>query len=361
MIVMYSIKKTAEDFIVEEITPEDKILEVGSSPAFDEKSKGEHLVCFLEKKNWDNLLLINKIAKKLHVSRKRIGYAGMKDKKAWTTQRISIWNAKPEDLEKISIRDARILPLYHSDDRVELGDLLGNRFTLKVFSDKPPREEKRIPNFFGVQRFGGVRPITHLVGKEIVKGNFKEAVMIYLTKVFEKESEEAKQARKKLVEEEDFKKALQYFPKGLKFERMMLAHLSQHPNDFIGALRKLPRFLKIMFVHAYQSYLFNKFLERVIEKELELEEGPLYGYELEPENELEEEILREEGLKQSDFRIKSMPEASSKGKRRKLFIELTDFEIIGEGEECSKHYYVLRFSLPKGCYATTVVDWLFGN
>jgi tRNA pseudouridine13 synthase len=348
----YEIKREPEDFIVEEITPDKKVLEIGKTHKFKD-GEGEQLICVLQKSNWDTNLALKRIADVLHVSRKRIGFAGTKDKRAITSQRISLWRIKNAD--QLSIKDIRLTPLEYSDKRVELGDLWGNRFTIRVYSKKQPRKVAKIPNFFGVQRFGDVRPLTHLVGKEIINGDFENAVKMYLTKVFPKESDEAKKARKELAKDWDYSEAIKYFPYGLSFERTMLGHLVNNENDYIGALRKLPKFLKIMFVHAYQSYLFNEYLKEVIKKKKDCKNGQLFGYESKIENGMEEKLLKKEKVELKDFFIRSMPEMSSRGEERRLFIDLKDFEVLEKG----KGYYVVRFSLPKGCYATTVVDYLF--
>jgi tRNA pseudouridine13 synthase len=348
----YEIKREPEDFIVEEITPDKKVLEIDKAYKFKE-SEGDQLICVLQKKRWDTNLAISEIAKRLYVSRKRIGFAGTKDKRAITTQRISLWKIK--NAEKLRIKDMVLTPLEYSDKRIELGDLWGNRFTIKVYTKKRLKKLAKVPNFFGVQRFGDTRPITHLVGKEIVRENFEEAVRMYLAKVFPKESKEAKAARKKLAKDWDYAKALKYFPYGLRFERTLLGHLANNENDYIGALRKLPKFLKIMFVHAYQSYIFNEFLKEVIKKKAKYSKGQLFGYESKIENELEEKILKKERMEPKEFFVRSMPEMSSKGEKRMLFIDLKDLKVLERG----KGYYVIRFSLPKGCYATTVIDYLF--
>ncbi len=355
----YEIKRVPEDFVVEEIDPEKKVIELGWTPEFDHESRGQHLVCVLEKRDYDTHLAMKRIARALRISQERIGYAGTKDKKAVTTQRISIQGVKKEDVEKLSLQDLTLKPWHYSEKKIKLGDLWGNRFTIKVYSDSPPKTENpgKIPNFFGEQRFGSIRPITHLVGKKIVEGDFEGAVKTYLAEVFEGEASQAKEARKALQQAWDYKKALQEFPKKYKYERAMLNHLVKHPGDYVGALRALPKNLRIMFVYAYQSHLFNKFLEKVIERGLEYEEGPLYGYALKPRNYLEKEVLEEEGVSLENFRIKNMPELSSKGKRRPLWVKPVGFRILERGEG----YYVLRFALPKGCYATVVVDYLFGG
>lgn len=348
------IKERPEDFIVEEITPEGLVLEIGMR-GDRIKGSGEHLICCLEKKNWDTILAIKKIAKRLGISKKRIGFAGTKDKKAWTTQRISIWNISPETVQKLRIKDIRIIPLEFSDKRVELGDLWGNRFTIKVYSDTPPKNVGEFPNYFGEQRFGSKRRITDLVGEAIIQRDFQKAAWLYLTHTGKHENSEVKEARERLKKEQDFKSALKYFPKYLKHERTMLAHLSKYPNDYVNAFRKLPKNMLIMFAHSFQARLFNEFLDEMIKRGLKYKYGPLFGYEYKITNELEKDILEKHGLKLDDFKIREFPEMSSKGEKRRCFAKIYDFQILEKGEG----WYRLRFSLEKGCYATVAVKYIF--
>jgi tRNA pseudouridine13 synthase len=351
---MYEIKKQPEDFIVEEITREGNILSINGNYFFDDKSNGRELICVLIKKNWDTLLALKEISKRLHISRNRIGFAGTKDKKAITSQLISLSGVKKEEAEQVKIKDIQLKPLYYSNERISLGYLKGNHFKIKVYSDKEPREATVIPNYFGVQRFGKTRPITHLVGKKIIEGKPEEAVMIYLTESFEGEKEEVRKAREKLRKEKDFKNAFDYFPFYLKYERSLIGHLIEYPGDFIGALRILPKTLKLMFVHAYQSYLFNKMLDYAVKYKIKVDELPLVGYGSKL-NDWQKEILKKEGIGLDNFHVKFLPELSAEGLMRKAFIELNDLKITrGKKEE-----YLLEFSLPKGTYATTVIDFLF--
>ena len=130
-----------------------------------------------------------------------------------------------------------------------------------------------VPNFFGVQRFGIARPITHLVGKYILKNDFEKAVMTYIAHPIKGEDEESYEARKFLEETRDFEEALKLYPKKLVFERRIIEHLALHPNEWKEALLKLPKNLVRIFLHAYQSYLFNKILSRRIKKGLPLNEA----------------------------------------------------------------------------------------
>lgn len=364
------IKQIPEDFIVEEITPDGKILEIDN----DTESRGqeeekEYVHFTLQKYNWDTMKAIKEISRRLGISHKRFGFAGTKDKRALTTQRVSLWNKKIEDLERVRIKDIKLKDFRYEDERINLGDLLCNRFTVIIrnlgYDEEIIRErisslmnelKGQIPSFFGVQRFGTIRPITHLVGKEILKKNFKGAVMIYLSMEFEGEDEEVKEVRKTLRETGDFKGALKNFPKHLGYENAMLNFLvkEREKENFIGALRKLPKKLRQMFIHAYQAYIFNKSLSEYIKRGIVVERLPLVGYKTEID-EITSRILNEEGISQEDFRVDSMPELSSKGEYRNCFAIVENLEIINIGDDelnDGKKRLTIRFSLGKGNYAT---------
>ncbi len=371
------IKQIPEDFIVEEINPEGNILEIGKSGNFTrEQISGEYLHFTLQKRNWDNILAIKEISKRLGISYKRFGFAGTKDKRALTTQRVSVRDVSGENLKKVNINDITLGNFEYGNEGINLGDLWGNRFAITIRDLKCDREilEVRIkaimgeiasgvPNFFGVQRFGTTRPITHLVGKEILGGNFENAVMIYLIKNFEEETEETRKAREFLRETNDFKEGLKIFPKYLSYELAILNHLVKKPTDFVGALRKLPKKLRWMFVHAYQGFIFNKALSDYISRGIIVEKLPLVGYET-GIDEITNEILDDEKITMEDFKISAMPELSSKGIYRDCFVEVRDFEILSiDNDELNngKNKIIIKFLLSKGNYATTVVREFMKN
>jgi len=282
------IKQIPEDFIVEEIAEDGKVLEVDKNLTESNSQAGEFIHFTLQKNNWDTHRAMKEISKRLGVSRNRLSFAGTKDKRAVTTQRASAWNIKEEDLEKVNIKDIQLREFSYSNDRIDLGDLQGNRFAItirnldldedsikNVINSTTDELKAGFPNFFGVQRFGTTRPITHLVGKEIIKQNFREAVMLYLTRTYPDEPEETKQAREFLRKTEDFNEALKKFPRNLGYELSILNYLIQNPDNFPGALRSLPKKLGTMFLHAYQSYIFNRALSRYIMEGLDIERLPL--------------------------------------------------------------------------------------
>ncbi len=388
------IKESAEDFYVEEIIDLEK---------FKEK-EGRNLLIRVKKKNWETLNFARVISNVLGISQKRVGYSGTKDKNAVSVQYFMIYNADEkiaEKLREVRLKDAEIEIVCFTSKNLELGDLVGNFFRVKV-SDAENGErvekiteelkEKGIPNFFGIQRFGSLRLITHEVGKLIIQRKYEEAFWVYVAKPFEGEREDVRKIREILWKERDAKFGLRELPKYLRYERLLLQKLREGKNE-LEALLSLPKNLKLMFIHAYQSYLFNRLLsERIREfgnlKEIERddfvdfvnfrkgykvysedfsiltdfnsprisflkEKGyailalPLPGYETKLvgwSGEKLKEILEEEGIDLESFKS-PYPEFSSKGSLRVAEIPF-DFERFSYSEG------VFEFFLPKGCYAT---------
>ncbi|MBI5158770.1 tRNA pseudouridine(13) synthase TruD [Candidatus Micrarchaeota archaeon] len=352
----------------------------------------------LQKTNWNTLQAIDAVARALHVTKKRFNYAGSKDRRAVTTQLVSAFKLDCARLASVKVKDIQINGCWKAQRKIDLGDLKGNRFKIAVRGVCENAEEKVkkineelngfFPNYFGEQRFGSMRSNTHLVGRAVVQGNFKEAVENYLT--YSGEEEEtvgAVEARKRLKLERDFGAALNYFPMHLKYERTLLAHLAQHSNDYVNAMRKLPRGLNLMFVHAYQSFLFNELLsERIKEmkrdgrKKVEAEEGErvenkvdviesekqeysfvygkLIGSETTNLSEREKKVLEREGVEVEAFKIPSFPEIGSKGSERLLLAQFENFESERVAGEQANNAGVVRlcFTLQAGCYATVLLD-----
>jgi len=251
------LRSVPEDFIVEEIPPEAK---AGSS--------GPYLICNLTKTNWELQHAVKEIAKRLAISHRRIGWAGTKDRNAITKQRISIYDVTAEQVAAVRLKDIMLEPIGTSNETLLLGALLGNRFDILIRDTKSPdlasqvksitqTASEGIPNYFGLQRFGALRPVTHRVGEWILRGDYEQAVLTYVGMEFPGESEATRTVRSAFLETRDIETALHRFPVQLSFERSMLHYLWSHPDDFAGALKELPPKLLSMFVSAFQSYLFN--------------------------------------------------------------------------------------------------------
>ncbi|MEM3610288.1 MAG: tRNA pseudouridine(13) synthase TruD [Candidatus Anstonellales archaeon] len=392
------IKSNFEDFVVEEITNDGTILELDKIFHFENKNSPtnqDYLYFILQKKNWETTSALKALAKKLKVSYKRFSFAGTKDRKAITTQLCSIYKIQKEELLKAAsnLKDIKINGCYYSSKKLELGELLGNRFKIKLEYNYDFNLDqlslfsnfKIFPNFFGEQRFGN-RYNSHIVGKLIIQNKLKEAILEFLCGNPIDNIEDAKFARIRLLEEQDFKKALQYFPKYLKHERRILDFLAKNQRDYTNALRKLPRQMLLMFVHSYQAYLFNEILHKRIEqfikdKQIFLCENEYFanfdehyfpiiekksndnntngipimqilGYETKTLNDYEKEVLDRECIKLDYFKVKHFPELNSKGNLRPMLIYTNDFTY-------EEKNLLLQFSLYKGCYATTLLNFLY--
>jgi tRNA pseudouridine13 synthase len=401
------LRQEVEDFIVKEITNR------------EEGTEGKYLVLELIKHDWDTHHLTRTLSKILQISQKRISVAGTKDKRALTTQKISIFDIDASEIEKIHLKDIELKVLGRSRKSVELGDLWGNEFIITIRDIAGSLEETGdllekttndiliqggVPNFFGVQRFGSVRPVTHLVGKAIVEGDFEKAALLYIADSFPAEPEETKKARQSVKETRDFKEGLKTYPLRLGHERAMMNHLIANPDDFAGSFLVLPKNLYRMFVHGYQSYIYNIIICRRIEKGLPLNKAvegdivcfkndvglpdssktekvtaetvnamnrlikrnrafitaPLPGYNTEFASgipgEIEQEVIQELKVPLTGFNIEEIPEMSSKGIRREVLLQVEPkFEVAEDELNPGKSKAVLKFMLPKGSYATTVL------
>ncbi|MEM3617110.1 MAG: tRNA pseudouridine(13) synthase TruD [Candidatus Bathyarchaeia archaeon] len=416
------IRQSCEDFIVEELLLNGSKAEVHTSdilpPIHEQPLTSRYLLCVLIKRNWDTFQALEVIAEQLGISPQKIQIAGIKDAKAVTAQHITIRDVKPEDVKNVSIKDIKIVPLGYFKTKLSPYYLLGNSFkiviraishtkaTIKQRIEKVVKEIEAlggVPNFFGHQRFGTIRPITHLVGKAIVKGDFRKAAMLFLAKSYSLEHPESRTAREELHRTQDFKKAWKAFPKHLYYERLMLKHLAKKPKDFKGAFKRLPIKLCILFPQAYQAYLFNRFLSRRIALGLPLNAAevgdyivkieaaglpserlreiasqeklskinsaiasgkmrlaiPLAGFRHRlsegTQGEIEKQILKEEGIALENFKVKGMPELSLKGSLRTALTTLKDFrveEISRDSANPKKNMVKVSFTLHRGSYAT---------
>lgn len=393
------------------VLPEDfRVEEISDFP--EESEDGRYTIATVTSTNWETNRLVRRLSKALRISRNKIGFAGTKDKRAVTTQLMS-FEAPVEAVLALDIPQVEIAKVYRSRRKITIGDLIGNAFVIKVRECEVSGGDLEnlcfdtydqlkslggFSNFFGIQRFGALRPITHLVGKYIVKGEIEKAVMTYIAHPTPYELEETRAVRERLEKTRDFEEAYQNYPKKLTFERVVLKHLVEHPDDFTGAIGRLPANLQMMFVHAYQSYLFNRILSERIRRGLPLNQplvgdivlpltaqnipdhekpipvtrenldlvekqvkegrafvsGLLFGSEsviAEGEmGEIEHSIIDSEGISKEDFIVPQLPHCSSQGSRRELLCPLQDFELQVEGDTVT-----FRFRLWKGCYATSLL------
>jgi tRNA pseudouridine13 synthase len=391
-----AVKSSAEDFVVEEIAVSGTALEAGRKYTPDmlgiEERQGKFCIFILQKKNWNTNQALRAIAKTLGKGIGSMGFAGTKDRLSISTQLCSAFAAAPSQLTSIHIKDLEINGAWTSDAKIGLGDLIGNRFTVTVRNASVQESlEKTLstldgvfPNYFGEQRFG-FRNNNVSIGISILKADFEGAAMKFLTDTENEMREDAVDARNKLSETHDFKAALQYFPRYLKYERTMIEYLSRFPTNYANAIRKLPRSLSLMFVHSVEDYIFNEELQRRVEsgftapKEGEFAcgqnsygfpdiksvsrygqgtgkaflVGSMVGYDTKELTESEAALLEEFGISLESFKANSIKELNCRGSFRVMF---APYRWIAS--KLRQDSAELRFELPAGSYATVLLDEL---
>lgn len=408
------LRDSPEDFSVEELEAFE------TQPVDADTGDYPHLVVRVTLDNWDTNDFANTLSNHLGISRERISWAGTKDKRAITTQLFSIDGGQPEELPDFRAVEYEVLG--RAGRPILFGDLAGNRFRLVVreverasvvdetvtqLQDFAGDEEGElsemvgVPNYFGQQRFGSRRPVTHTVGLAIIQGNWEEAVMQYVGNPSEREPEETQAARTLVEETREWQTALAEFPQHLRFERSMLHRLVEGDEteaDYRAALETLPSNLQRLFVNAAQSYIFNRIvsrrleagipfdrpvpgdivcfadregpegvllpdtdrLQQVTEKRVSSVErhcargrafvtAPLVGTETEfaegEPGEITRAVLEELNVQPADF---SLPgEFDSTGTRRAI--------LLRTAVDIEQEPLTLSFSLPKGSYATVVL------
>ncbi|MDQ3902346.1 MAG: tRNA pseudouridine(13) synthase TruD, partial [Thermoproteota archaeon] len=242
-----------------------------------------------------------------------------------------------------------------------------------------------IANFYGLQRFGSKRLITHLVGREIVKRNFKKAIELLLSQTTEYDSPRTREIREKSRDPKNYSQILKQLPKGMDIEYEVMSALA-NGREPVAALRSIPIVIRRLFVQAYQAYIFNNCLSVAIldgedisackegdlcfemegqlifgkirkydsHKDLTSDVVPavrLSGYTFQPNKGRFEVITRrlmqEETITEKDFYIKEMEELSAPGGFRQVPLWCKDFSYMNS--------LTLHFKLPKGSYATTLL------
>jgi len=144
---------STRDFIVDEI------------PLYEFTGNGEHLVLHIRKKELTTWELIGILANYLGVKQRDIGYAGLKDKHAMTMQYISLPAKYEEKLQSFDHPKIKILNTHRHDNKIRVGHLKGNRFKIRLKKVLGVQRDKLdsvlkwiktngVPNYFGHQRFG---------------------------------------------------------------------------------------------------------------------------------------------------------------------------------------------------------------
>lgn len=359
------IKAFPEDFEVSEVLSDRAIKQISD--------KGDYAVYKLKKKNVDTNHALSDIFKKTGI---RLKALGLKDAFAITEQFVGS-NSKGRFIENFSSSKYSLEKLGFVNKPLSKKNMIGNHFKIKINDCKDGlsdfNEYEKILNFYGYQRFGSKRPVTHLIGKAIIQRNFEKAVdlILFFTSPFD--SKENNDIREKLKDTSNYKKYFDLIPSQMDIERIVLKTMLD-TKDSQKAIREIPLSLRRFYVQAYQSFLFNLTLSSVFNggESLEPQEGdvcfdfkdvlgkyirgadqrltiPFVGYSYYKKTRFDyyiAKILEEEEITPKDFFIKEMQEVSNEGGFRQALISCSNYSVKDN---------LVEFTLSRGSFATIML------
>jgi tRNA pseudouridine13 synthase len=381
------LREEPEDFVVSEI------------PLYEPAGDGDHVMFLLEKRGLSTFESLLWVSKAIQVSEHRIGYAGLKDARALTTQWMSAPRVSPERVLALRHPRLRVLAAARHPHPVRIGHLRGNRFAIRVRGARTDRlghardaidrlVARGVPNAYGAQRFG-VKSDGHRMGRAILDRDFDRFLSHLLGRPSPLERDVRVRAARHAYDRGDLRKALDLFPMKHRTQKRALSALLRtgDPASAFESLGKRPRRI---YVSAWQSWLFNRCLDarlaagtydrllagdvawlheeeacyRVVDEAAEAPRaealrasptGPLPGHDMpkatgEP-GRLEEAVVASEGVPEDAYRA---PAARIRGSRRPYRVPLREASI--EAEDSDR--VVVRFALPPGSFATVVLDEL---
>ncbi|MEE3213770.1 MAG: tRNA pseudouridine(13) synthase TruD [Thermoproteota archaeon] len=372
---VYSTKFSGTNGKIKQNNKDFEVSEVISEKALDTISEETGFAIYnLRKNGIDTNHALRDVEKRFGLVLRALG---LKDSHAITEQFVQAKTIS-RSLEKIDGKKYSLKRIGFSKKPIAKQDMLGNKFKIKISDSTKDisqfNEHDKILNFFGYQRFGSKRPITHLVGKAIIQNDYQKAIDFLLNYSSKYDSEENNQYRKLIAERKSELEIIDQLPRSMDIETAVLRSLAKS-NDQKTAIREIPLQMRRFYVQAYQSYIFNKTLSMAFEYEEELfhpkesdvcydRTSQLGKFQNEPDQRLTvplvghsyfkktrfdyyiQKILETEEVSPSEFLIKDFQEISVEGGFRNSSIQCDNFQTSND---------IIEFQLSRGSYATIVI------
>ncbi|KAK2962198.1 putative Pseudouridylate synthase 7 like protein [Blattamonas nauphoetae] len=233
------------------------------------REEGEYVHCVLYKQNMDTLSAVDMIRRVLRCNSKCFNFAGTKDRVACTSQKLCLSHLNRKQIMSINNISPflKVGNFSYSKDLIKLGDLSGNHFTL-VIRDIPLSathigtnlqliQQNGFVNYFGSQRFGTGQIRTHEIGRMMLKKNFEGAVKLIMG-FHQSDSPEIRAAKTAFIENGAIHPLKDVLSRNDRIGHAILNGLEAFgEKNYSNALSALPRNRRSLYMHAYQSYLFN--------------------------------------------------------------------------------------------------------
>ncbi len=342
----FHFRPSPRDFTVEEI------------PLYPFSGEGEHTIIKVRKKGLSTWELLDIFSASFGIKRREIGYAGLKDKHAMTIQHLSLPSTYEKELERFTHEKVKILEVTRHRNKIRIGHLKGNRFFLRLKKVAPAQrtiidsvlkriETEGMPNYFGVQRFG-VKGDNWQEGKRIVDGELKlrdRKLREFLIGAYQSSLFNAWLSKR--IE-------MSLLAQGLGEREAEKAFAL--PQGVLGDRKDAAHFLRLLHGELMMHYPYGKLfvaddireVTRRFQDRDAVPTGPLPGKKM-PEAQNVAKTLEQ------PFYDAKIP---VRGTRRYAWVFPDAIE--GHYVEEEAHYH-LRFNLPKGSYATVLVDLLAGR
>jgi tRNA pseudouridine13 synthase len=352
------------DFLVEEILTDGRVIPLSGAPAFQDQEDRRTLWADLVKAGISGPHAVTDLAAALGIEMDRIGYAGIKDAMAVTSQRLSLRGVTREEAEAVNHARLFLRPIEYGSGALQPGDLAGNRFTILIRSSSEDSIDAQLDvlqrrgfyNIFGPQRFG-TRLISHRLGQSILKNDIERVLRMYFGEPGPFDVPLFSDVRKALGESYgDWDAMLEVasnFPYTLRDEIKLLKALRQDPKKTRAALSIIKDQVKL-WVYAYGSWLMNRTLSAHVEngteppRDLRLPltpTGPLPEYEA---------LMRQDGTLAYRDALAMFPYIPTSTKSIPSMVIPVDLE-----QKRVPQGWIIRFSLGKGSYATSCLSHVF--
>ncbi|UCF71640.1 MAG: tRNA pseudouridine(13) synthase TruD [candidate division WOR-3 bacterium] len=257
---MAKIKVRPEDFIVEEL------IDIPFAV------RGSYTILKLEKQYWNTLDVIDYVARKKKVPVDRFERAGLKDRYSRSTQYLSF---KGDFKDSVVEKNFTVRPVGKSNMPVSPAMLRGNRFCMtlrklhleeieRIHQNAREISNHGFANYFGEQRFGSARHGEGFIAKKMILEHYGGALKLLLCHAHRDDNAAERRFKTYCYSHwRDWEGALNIAP---RFYRSVLYYLCTHPKDFKNALKQIDREYLNLYLLAYQSYIFNETLARLIIK-----------------------------------------------------------------------------------------------